>query len=510
QDYKSGRAHAKFAADLATKDQWEVSAYPTLIFLNEEGEVAVGLNPMNELDLNVMYQDWVRIITEFYPKEYVKENHSLPVLDLLKLYHRMTTRELEIVSGHPRAFIEQELEKGHKLGDIIREKHKHHNYWQYNRTPFRINESGFRIENAAIIGGGVCGYFLSSILHRCGVNSVIYERQESFSTKGFGFLMLENGIEAMNILGLKNEILRKGNAMNYCKSITPKGKLISKIELDNCLAISREDFFEILNSNSEHENVKFKKEFTGIGLDDKNKITSVNFKDGSSVTSDVYFGADGFFSSIRSDIFSDHSLERLDEQEIVCLIRVKDLNIKKDEFIKVIDPEQGKYMGLIPLGDDRYIWFIQFNNATHPLADNNPETIEKYVKNTVNSYPNIMQRVVEETLFEESFIWTSRRMNHLPSYHYDRMVLVGDAAHPLLALTSQGANSALEDAAVLLTLISHQSPDESMDDIFTKFYNLRKEAIEHYIEEGDVLVNEFLSLSKEGQITMPLSLFKDK
>ena len=47
----------------------------------------------------------------------------------------------------------------------------------------------------------------------------------------------------------------------------------------------------------------------------------------------------------------------------------------------------------------------------------------------------------------------------LPSFHRGRIVLLGDAAHPMVPNLGQGACQALEDAAVLSRLAAGREPD---------------------------------------------------
>ena len=86
------------------------------------------------------------------------------------------------------------------------------------------------------------------------------------------------------------------------------------------------------------------------------------------------------------------------------------------------------------------------------------------------------------------------------------MVLVGDAAHPLLAFTSQGANSAIEDALCLASLLSEQKPEEKFENVFEDYYAKRKEFIQKYINVGDELVRDFLEMKTSDEFKIPLAI----
>lgn len=97
-------------------------------------------------------------------------------------------------------------------------------------------------------------------------------------------------------------------------------------------------------------------------------------------------------------------------------------------------------------------------------------------------------------------------MDLLPVFHYDKMVLAGDAAHPLLAFTSQGVNSAIEDAICLFTLLAKNKLKENPENIFKKYYNHRKKTIQKYISEGDELVHDFMTMSSTKNYKIPLAI----
>ncbi len=94
----------------------------------------------------------------------------------------------------------------------------------------------------------------------------------------------------------------------------------------------------------------------------------------------------------------------------------------------------------------------------------------------------------------------------MPGFHRAKIAFLGDAAHPLLAFTSQGANSALDDAIVLSDLLAKASPEQSLEEIYTDYYLKRKAFISTYINQGDEMLQEFLSFGTQGAETIPLAI----
>ncbi|KAL9105964.1 MAG: hypothetical protein Q9227_008957 [Pyrenula ochraceoflavens] len=56
---------------------------------------------------------------------------------------------------------------------------------------------------------------------------------------------------------------------------------------------------------------------------------------------------------------------------------------------------------------------------------------------------------------EPLYLWTLADRTPLPNYHASRLVLIGDAAHPMWSFQGQGAAQSVEDGAVLGTLLSN-------------------------------------------------------
>lgn len=77
--------------------------------------------------------------------------------------------------------------------------------------------------------------------------------------------------------------------------------------------------------------------------------------------------------------------------------------------------------------------------------------------------------------------WTLNSHLSLPSWHERRVVLIGDASHPMLPYVAQGAAQAIEDAGVLicvLSMIEDQQDLELAIEIYEQVRKCRGEAIQ--------------------------------
>ena len=506
-DFKSGLAEYEFKQDLIERDIWKINSYPSMVFYNDKLQYRKYVKHINQnVPGEEIYSDWENILDELSEGEMTKNKCQLSAEEILEAFYGMTSTELHLINEQGLLTINHELQKAFDLGNIIKEENTEVNYWSTNHSPYKINKNGFKFKNAAIIGGGVCGYFLALHLKRLDIDFKIYEKNHVLKSGGLGFLLLENGMEAMHLLGLKNVLLKNSNTLNFFKAIEPDGQLIFTQTLEECTAISREKFLHILQSEVGKEHIEMETQVSKIHFNADQTIHSLRLENGQSIQNDLYFACDGINSNTRQQLFPEQKLEQLREIEIVGILKQNQLTLPEDEFLKIIDKARGINMGIIPLGSGDYIWFIQFNQENHPLPSNDGESIKRFAINIASNYPKEFQEVVRLSKPEQSVLWQAKRMDLLPSFHYQNLVMAGDAAHPLLAFTSQGANSALEDISCLLSHLSKQNKDQSFEDIFELYYQERKSKIQLYIQEGDELVNDFLNVSPNQELKIPISL----
>ena len=71
------------------------------------------------------------------------------------------------------------------------------------------------------------------------------------------------------------------------------------------------------------------------------------------------------------------------------------------------------------------------------------------------------------------YLWTVRERDPLPSFTKGKLVLLGDAAHPMRASQGQGASQAIEDAAVLGELLDGVRSAEEVQERWRLFDEVR-------------------------------------
>ena len=352
-------------------------------------------------------------------------------------------------------------------------------------------------EKVVILGGGIAGLSLYTCLKRFNIHVEIYEAKPVNARSGLGFLLLENGVETVCNLNLRSEFDEFSNYLSFYEEHDVDCSLPSLASLDNVYAMRRDDLISLLKSKVPDYHIHYNKKFTSFLKDDDGRVSAAVFEDGTKVEADLFIGADGIHSRIRSEIFPQAKLERTDEHEIVCMVKggARYLELGKG-FYKFICPEKGFNMGMFELGEEDAIWFVQLDVRNAVLANKLEQGADVLTRHLMNDVPESFKDIIQLSDLGSLFHWKTKRMDLLPRFHKENIVLIGDAAHPLLPFTSQGVNSALKDACILSTFLQDQTLN--MEDRLDLFYEKRKVEIQRYISEGDELLAKFLNAKKQG------------
>lgn len=98
--------------------------------------------------------------------------------------------------------------------------------------------------------------------------------------------------------------------------------------------------------------------------------------------------------------------------------------------------------------------------------------------------PEILRKLIDLIPDENVLEWRLCQHDPLPTWMYGKVVLLGDACHPMLPYVAQGAAQAIEDAGVLHLAINRVPGPERMGP-FLKAYELaRKSRAEHIVAIG--------------------------
>lgn len=351
----------------------------------------------------------------------------------------------------------------------------------------------------AIIGGGIAGLALAIGLKNTGIEVNIYEKSKEKRVNGHAFMLLENGINALTKLGLGDKLLQHGQAIYQFSRRNPNGDKHLFESLNNSVCIRRAALIELLTAELPSGMIKYNKIFSHFKKDETGQITHASFLDGTDVEADAFIGADGIWSKTRSAIFPDYKMSPVRVREIVSVIKAPQL-VKKWQhtFLKTQTHGGGLAIGMLPCDDDYLVWYIQYDSQHPQFLNTTLEEQKSLLYHMTRNWAAPISELYKRTDFAHSYTWHTTDMETLPYFHKSNVALVGDAAHIFLTFTSQGVNTALEDAVCLADLLIRNQSLTSISTSLKQYTYIRKTTAESHLEAGRLLQQQFLYPQQYG------------
>lgn len=357
-----------------------------------------------------------------------------------------------------------------------------------------------------IVGGGIAGLSCCMRLRKLGHEAVILERAKSFAKIGQGFVLLPNGMNVLKALGFEEVVNRIGTILPKVSINAPSGRLITESYLVDHIGVTRHEFVDMLLSKVKPDWIRMGCEFGRFDYDDKGNVKSVICENGHEEKADVVIAADGVRSPIRKILFPDKELNPVRIKEFVGIIEAPDIvDYIGNAFRKIQDEKYGLSMGMVPSGQGRLIWFVQYDSEIWDTKSKEPEVLRRFTEKLIENWPYPAQEIIDRTDFETIHHWYTCDMDPLQKFYAKNIVLIGDACHPMLTFTSQGANSALVDSMEISEALRNQNGLAGISQAFKSYQAIREKNLLEYLLAGRNLAQKFLHPQKYiGQEELPL------
>jgi len=302
----------------------------------------------------------------------------------------------------------------------------------------------------SIIGAGIAGLCTGIALRKFGIEAEIFEAAPTVCAAGAGIGLAPNGVKALEKLGVADLVFQHGTQLPSFNILNQKGEVLaenksSEIQrrygLDN-FTIHRRTLHECLLEKLDGAKVKTGKKLTGMTRQSEHVILS--FADGSTHTCDYVIAADGIYSVVRRIL---HPEDTLRYAGYTCWRAVADGKGIGLEGASETWGKKGRF-GLVPLSKDQIYWFACVNAPAGDSAMKNFKIKDLIAQFSGYHQPivNVLMQTEDQALIHNDLY----DIRPLEKFAYDRILLIGDAAHATTPNMGQGACQAMEDAAVLL------------------------------------------------------------
>ena len=308
-----------------------------------------------------------------------------------------------------------------------------------------------------IVGAGIAGLTLAKAFEELNISYKLYEKDENIRGIGAGFGLASNAMKAFEILGYEQDIIPLGHMLEDFEIQDYKEKTILKADTNRLrknyntdnFAIHRADLHRFL-----YQSIKSKNVITGkkvIDIQQNYDKAFLYFDDNTTDVANYIIACDGINSIIRKKLLPNSNPQYAG---YICwrgIIKNNNYNSKKS--IETWGPK-GRF-GITPLVNNQIYWYACKNT---PLNSEVYEWDLEHIKKNFEDYSGLIRETLQKTKPSDLITTPIMDIKPLNNYLYNRILLIGDAAHATTPNMGQGACMAIEDVCVLIDEIKN-NPD---------------------------------------------------
>lgn len=328
----------------------------------------------------------------------------------------------------------------------------------------------------AVIGGGIAGLCAAIALRRVGADVEIFERSSSIREIGAGLSLWPNATYALRELGLLEACSRAASRVRRIRLRDPGGREWASVGINGsetpALCLERPALLSALLAAVDPGRIHVGRECEGIALGSEDgRKPLVRFDDGRTREFEAVIGADGLGSIVRR--FVTGRVERPVYRGYMIwrgVARVLPRLYAEGNITEAWG--EGERFGIMPIGDGKVCWY-----ATRSQPETAPPPSKAEILERFRGWHAPIAEVIAATP-EHSIVRTPALDRPTTGrWARGRVVLIGDAAHPMTPNLGQGTCQAVEDALVLSRLLVQHGSIEKAFRRFEKARRVRAAAI---------------------------------
>jgi 2-polyprenyl-6-methoxyphenol hydroxylase-like FAD-dependent oxidoreductase len=324
------------------------------------------------------------------------------------------------------------------------------------------------------------GLAVAATLRRAGFDAQVYEQSARFTRIGAGIQMMPNSMKVLRRIGVEERLRRTAfQPYSHLNREWDTGRVTRELPMPESLfgapylCMHRADLHDALLSVLPEDIIHLNKKLAG--LEDSAGQVRLAFADGTRVQADAVIGADGVHSVVREIILGPDApihRGRIAYRAVfsAALLNGRDIGRSRTKW----------------WGPDRHI-VIYYTTATRSelyFVTSVPEPAEwltreswsakgdvKDLRKAYEGFHPDVRAVLE--VCPDCHKWAILEREPLPRWSDGRVVLLGDACHPMTPYMAQGAATAIEDAAVLARCLE-EAGGEDFEGAFQRYEAHRK------------------------------------
>lgn len=327
-----------------------------------------------------------------------------------------------------------------------------------------------RTTRIAVVGAGLGGMTVAGLLQRAGFDVKVYEQANSFSRIGAGIHLSANVMVIMRRLGIERKLVDIGlHPDAFVSRQWDTGQIIFELSLDAAseahygapyINVHRGDLHAVLESALAHGTIAFGHRLKALAM--RGDAVTLEFENGTTAEADIVVGADGVNSKVREYVLAPEKPRysgRIAHRAIFPTPLLNGLAIRActkwwgpSSHILVYYMTQAREEVYVVSSVPAPEW-----NAREPYL---PCDRDEFIAAFDGYHPELRQVVAAAP---EVTQWPVFDREPVDRWTHNRIVLLGDACHPMRPYMASGAAMAIEDGAVLARCIAERDGDDPAD-----------------------------------------------
>jgi 2-polyprenyl-6-methoxyphenol hydroxylase-like FAD-dependent oxidoreductase len=351
-----------------------------------------------------------------------------------------------------------------------------------------VNPSGSGLRGV-VIGAGIGGLAAALSLHEIGAQVDVFDATSELRPLGVGINLLPHAVRELDALGLLDELRTLAIAPSVLIYCTKRGQEIWReprgiaagypwpqlsIHRGLLQEVLRSAVIERLGSGALHLGRRF------VGVGGSVEAPVAEFDDGE-VGADLIVAADGIHSAARAQHYPDEGSFLWNGSLLWRGIAEVEPVLDGRSMIWAGHPEQ-KFVGYpiadLPGGRQRFNFIAELRRPDSDLARtedwNRGGSLDDFLPQFKEwdfgwlDVPGIVEAA------PETFLFPMVDREPIPQWTFGRSTLLGDAAHPMYPIGSNGASQAILDARVLAGCIRRHA--DNIDEALRWYEETRRPA----------------------------------